>query len=426
MAEYNEIEDVVIPDSPKVIEGQAKQIYVPIAAYDQKGIAQFDSTYFEVVNGKVFFKKSLIEGKADLVDGKIPTEQLPEATGETSGIVKFDTDAFIVLLKVIVRYINFTFNYNEIVQYDRVSDLPNKGRLDELCIVSGTLYYWDGSKYDVVGTTTKVELPGISSGYAKNSIVGGEDSSIQEGSDNSIAFGKSHKIPGDYPNVAIFGKYSDWDKATEYGNPLLVVGNGTSDDDRNNALVVTEDGDVYANGLKLVNIEEISDIGDMSVILQALAGLTEEHNNFKRDISENRNNINDNSNSIDGLNSRVSNVEEVIRDIGSGGGVKLEEVFSGQVSAGSAGSGLSYFNGYCIVEFFYDTLAGGPINTFLVIANRKNYITLQLDNGKIYPAWIQPNPSDSMAESYIEWDFVDHMAGDNNFYLYSATAIKGG
>lgn len=96
MAEYNEIEDIVVPDSPKVLSGEQNHIYVPIATYDQNGIARFDSRYFEVIDGKVMMRMSMFTDKANLVNGTVPVYELPIVTSENVGIAKFDAEYFVV------------------------------------------------------------------------------------------------------------------------------------------------------------------------------------------------------------------------------------------------------------------------------------------------------------------------------------------
>ena len=41
--EQNIVEDLVIPEVPKVIPNQEMYVYVPVATYESKGIANFDS-----------------------------------------------------------------------------------------------------------------------------------------------------------------------------------------------------------------------------------------------------------------------------------------------------------------------------------------------------------------------------------------------
>lgn len=60
MAEYNEIEDLVIPENPKVIDDELLHLYMPIAGYSQRGIAQFDVGDFVLDNGVVKSRKQKI------------------------------------------------------------------------------------------------------------------------------------------------------------------------------------------------------------------------------------------------------------------------------------------------------------------------------------------------------------------------------
>lgn len=65
--ELNEIDEIVVPEVPKVIPDQELFVYVPIGSYDTAGIVSFDPTYFIVENGRVQAKAStnLQNGTAD-------------------------------------------------------------------------------------------------------------------------------------------------------------------------------------------------------------------------------------------------------------------------------------------------------------------------------------------------------------------------
>ena len=63
--EQNIVEDLVIPEVPKVIPNQEMYVYVPAATYENKGIANFDSNTLTVSNGKVSVKISFVDGKID-------------------------------------------------------------------------------------------------------------------------------------------------------------------------------------------------------------------------------------------------------------------------------------------------------------------------------------------------------------------------
>ena len=48
MAEYNQIEVPVIPETPKIVSDEVRFIYVPLASYGRPGIAKFDEKYFKI------------------------------------------------------------------------------------------------------------------------------------------------------------------------------------------------------------------------------------------------------------------------------------------------------------------------------------------------------------------------------------------
>ena len=56
----NVIEDVVVPESPKVLPNEQLQVYVPTASNTQKGIAKFNDGPFEVVDGEVKIKEEYL------------------------------------------------------------------------------------------------------------------------------------------------------------------------------------------------------------------------------------------------------------------------------------------------------------------------------------------------------------------------------
>lgn len=56
----NVIEDVVVPESPKVLPNEQLHVYVPMASNNQKGIAKFNEGAFEVVDGEVKLKEKYL------------------------------------------------------------------------------------------------------------------------------------------------------------------------------------------------------------------------------------------------------------------------------------------------------------------------------------------------------------------------------
>lgn len=84
MAEYNEIEDLVIPENPKVIDDELLHLYMPIAGYSQRGIAQFDPVDFVLDKGVVKSRKQKIADFNDADDylTKKEFEELAESAEE--------------------------------------------------------------------------------------------------------------------------------------------------------------------------------------------------------------------------------------------------------------------------------------------------------------------------------------------------------
>ena len=97
MAE-NVIEDLVVPESPKVLPGQPVNMYVPIASGEARGIAKFDTRYFIVdANGNVRFNLDYFDEahKPEIFVGDLaPTgrETLWVDTGDEYAILKYKTD----------------------------------------------------------------------------------------------------------------------------------------------------------------------------------------------------------------------------------------------------------------------------------------------------------------------------------------------
>lgn len=64
-------EKLIIPETPKVIPNEQLMVYIPIATIDNPGIASYDSTYFEIVDGKVMLKTAAIHGSSSVILGKM-------------------------------------------------------------------------------------------------------------------------------------------------------------------------------------------------------------------------------------------------------------------------------------------------------------------------------------------------------------------
>lgn len=78
--EQNIVEDLVIPEVPKVIPNQEMYVYVPIATHENKGIANFDSITLTISNGTVSVKKSFVEGE---INNSI-NDRIVQGTGQNS------------------------------------------------------------------------------------------------------------------------------------------------------------------------------------------------------------------------------------------------------------------------------------------------------------------------------------------------------
>lgn len=65
MSERNDIEVIVVPEVPKVLSDEEIYVYIPTATNDKKGIASYDDTHFNVVNGEVSVKEEYFKGLRD-------------------------------------------------------------------------------------------------------------------------------------------------------------------------------------------------------------------------------------------------------------------------------------------------------------------------------------------------------------------------
>ena len=74
--EQNIVEDLVIPEVPKVIPNQEMYVYVPVATYKSKGIANFDSVTLNISNGTVSVKTLFVDGMID--------NRIVQVTGQNS------------------------------------------------------------------------------------------------------------------------------------------------------------------------------------------------------------------------------------------------------------------------------------------------------------------------------------------------------
>ena len=61
MVQIDILEDIVVPESPRTVDNEQLFVYVPVATYDNKGIASFSSDDFTIENGKVMLRVRLSE-----------------------------------------------------------------------------------------------------------------------------------------------------------------------------------------------------------------------------------------------------------------------------------------------------------------------------------------------------------------------------
>ena len=89
--EQNIVEDLVIPEVPKVIPNQEMYVYVPVATYESKGIANFDSVSLTISNGTVSVKESFVDSKI--------VNKIVQSTGQNLELA-IDNSTFVLTAKL--------------------------------------------------------------------------------------------------------------------------------------------------------------------------------------------------------------------------------------------------------------------------------------------------------------------------------------
>lgn len=93
MAEYNEIEEIIIPEVPKVLENEQINVYVPMATYDWPGIIRPFGQHFEFDNRDYSLKL-----KQSIVDTiGIGTPILPSDRPNETGLVRLANSTYVNL-----------------------------------------------------------------------------------------------------------------------------------------------------------------------------------------------------------------------------------------------------------------------------------------------------------------------------------------
>lgn len=93
MAEYNEIEEIVIPEVPKVLENEQISVYVPIATYDYPGIIKPFRQHFEFDNSDYSLK--LKQSIVDTIGVGVPI--VPPDRLDESGLVRLANSTYVNL-----------------------------------------------------------------------------------------------------------------------------------------------------------------------------------------------------------------------------------------------------------------------------------------------------------------------------------------
>lgn len=93
MAEYNEIEEIIIPEVPKVLENEQISVYVPIATYDWPGVIKPFRQHFEFNNSDYSLKL-----KQSIIDTiGVGTPIVPPDRPDESGLVRLSNSTYVNL-----------------------------------------------------------------------------------------------------------------------------------------------------------------------------------------------------------------------------------------------------------------------------------------------------------------------------------------
>ena len=98
MNEYNVIDSIIYPETPKVTPNEVYYVYVPKAGYDNEGIASFNISDFTIKDGMVCIDPQIIAdinySKDIIGEGKLETkaQTLILAISELFGMVNKNSD----------------------------------------------------------------------------------------------------------------------------------------------------------------------------------------------------------------------------------------------------------------------------------------------------------------------------------------------
>ena len=81
MAEINDLEDIVVPETPKLLDNEVNTIYVPVATDERPGIARFSPEHFNVIDGVVRINEDYVPEQKPEEE----PEEKPEEDSNTGG-----------------------------------------------------------------------------------------------------------------------------------------------------------------------------------------------------------------------------------------------------------------------------------------------------------------------------------------------------
>lgn len=261
----------VLNNKADLIQGTVPENQLPIASTSDKGISKFDSQYFSVSNGNVTFNNTVLdpkfETKANLINDKVPEEELPEASNSKKGIASYDSNDFVVSDGVVQISRALLDSFSDVIYSSSLTNLPNPGRINALYIVGNLLYRWNGSSYvkmitESTGGGTGGNTGSTEGGFvldANNNLVFGENNTFNGDTHNCVVIGDNHELSAWMSKGLIVGRGHKADVYNPEGCVLLgnyaksadyiqfAVGVGSGPDDRRNAIEVTSEGKVYIN-----------------------------------------------------------------------------------------------------------------------------------------------------------------------------------
>ena len=170
MSEYNIIDSIVYPESPKVTPNEVYYVYVPKAGYNNEGIASYNILHFTVENGVVSIDQSIIDdinySKNKIGEGELVTEadtlvlaisELLEKINANSGSISKNSDDIKTNAEGIKsNKDNISFNLELIKSNSNKISSNTKSILDNRSLISTNIQNINKNAQDVQYNRTEI------------------------------------------------------------------------------------------------------------------------------------------------------------------------------------------------------------------------------------------------------------------------------